>query len=626
MFAFFERLIRATDPPPSGAPPAGLLAFYWHFVRQTKGLYAVLFVTGAMSAGIDTLIPVFMSRVVRLAGEADARAALQTALPGLLVIGALVVIGAPLVFLADSLVRHVALTPGTNILVRWQSHWHVVRQSWPFFQNDFAGRIANRVMGVGGALRETLLASIRAVWFLMIYATTAVGLLTALDWRLALPVLGWFGAYALMLRYFVPRMRDRSKAASLARSLTSGRVVDSFTNILTVKLFARASDEDAYIREAMEINLKATQAEMRLDTMFVVTLSVINTTLLAATSVTAIWLWQSGRLAGAAIALALPLVWRITTVAGWVAWEIASVFENIGTVQEAMLTISAPHTLVDAPDAPALKPGAGEIRFDHVSFGYSTHAPVLRDLNLVIKPGEKIGLIGKSGAGKSTLVNLLLRFYDIDSGTISIDGQDIAKVTQESLRGAIGMVTQDTSLLHRSVGDNIRYGRFDAGDAEVADAARRAHADEFIDGLQDFEGRTGYHAKVGERGVKLSGGQRQRVAIARVILKNAPVLVLDEATSALDSEVEAAIQEQLDGLMQGKTVIAIAHRLSTIARLDRLVVLDGGRIAEEGSHAGLLAQGGIYADLWRRQSGGFLGAVKVEPPALAGNPELIEAR
>ena len=614
MFAYFERLIRAMDPPPPGAPPPGLLAFYWHFVRQTKWLYAVLFVTGAMSAGIDTLLPVFMSKIVKLAGEADPQAALQAALPGLVLIGVLVAVGAPLVFLLDSLVRHVALTPGTNMLVRWQSHWHVVRQSWPFFQNDFAGRISNRVMGVAGALRETMLASIRAVWFLIVYATTALGLLGSLDWHLAMPVLVWFCAYGLMLRWFVPQMRDRSKASSLARSLTSGRVVDAYTNILTVKLFAKASDEDAYIGEALTINLKAMQAEMRLDTMFVVTLSVMNSALITSTAITAVLLWQAGHLPGAAIALALPLVWRITTVAGWVAWEIASVFENIGTVQEAMLTIAVPHTTVDAPNAPELRVGPGAISFDHVSFGYGRDARVLDNLSLHIQPGEKIGLIGKSGAGKSTLVNLLLRFYDIDSGTIRIDGQSVAAVTQESLRGAIGMVTQDTSLLHRSVGENIRYGRRDASQAQVERAAAQAHADGFIASLVDWEGRKGFAAKVGERGVKLSGGQRQRVAIARVILKNAPILVLDEATSALDSEVEAAIQEQLDGLMQGKTVIAIAHRLSTIARLDRLVVMDQGRIMEEGSHAALLEKGGIYADLWRRQSGGFLGDLENAAP------------
>ena len=610
MFAFFQSLIRATDPPPAGtvygAPPAGLAAFYWHFARQTKWLYAALFVTGAMSAGLDTLIPIFMSRVVALAAAANPAAALDAALPGLIGLGAGVLLGLPLVLLLDSLIRHVALTPGSTILVRWQSHWHVVRQSWPFFQNDFAGRIATRVMGVAGPLRETLFAGIRAVWYLGVYASAAIGLLAALDWHLAIPVVAWFAAYALMLWLIVPQMRERSKATSLARSLSTGRLVDSYTNILTVKLFARASDEDEHIREAMNLNMVGLQRESRLDTVFVATLALINTSLLAGTGAFSVWLWQAGKIEGAAIALALPLVWRITTMAGWVAWEIASMFENIGNVQEAMLSIAVPHAMSDAADAGEFVPGRGEIRFDHVRFGYGKDRMVLDDLCLTVRPGEKLGLVGRSGAGKSTLVNLLLRFYDVESGHISIDGQDVKSVTQESLRAAIGMVTQDTSLLHRSIAENIRYGRRAASDAQVEAAARQAHAHEFIMGLDDWENRKGYKARVGERGVKLSGGQRQRIAIARVILKNAPILVLDEATSALDSEIEAAIQEQLVGLMQGKTVIAIAHRLSTIARMDRLVVMDQGRIVEQGTHAALLAQGGIYADLWQRQSGGFL--------------------
>ena len=619
MFAFFENLIRATDPPPPGtvygAPPAGLLAFYWHFVRQTRWLYAALFVTGAMSAGIDTLIPIFMGRVVGLASAANPGLALHTALPGLVALGAGVLLGLPLVLLVDSLIRHVALTPSSTILVRWQSHWHVVRQSWPFFQNDFAGRIATRVMGVAGPLRETMFAGIRAVWYLGVYSVAAIGLLASLDWRLAIPVVVWFAAYALMLRLIVPQMRERSKVTSLARSLSTGRLVDSYTNILTVKLFARASDEDEHIRAAMNQHLVGLQSESRLDTVFVATLAMINTMLLAGTGAFSVWLWQAGKIEGAAIALALPLVWRITTMAGWVAWEIASMFENIGNVQEAMLSIAVPHALSDAPDAPELVPGRGEIRFDHVRFGYGKQRAVLDDLSLTVHAGEKVGLVGRSGAGKSTLVNLLLRFYDVESGQISIDGQDVKSVSQESLRAAIGMVTQDTSLLHRSVAENIRYGRRTASDAQVQDAARQAQAHEFIMGLDDWEGRKGYNARVGERGVKLSGGQRQRIAIARVILKNAPILVLDEATSALDSEIEAAIQEQLTGLMQGKTVIAIAHRLSTIARMDRLVVMDDGRIVEEGTHAALLAQGGIYADLWKRQSGGFLAKQAVQMAA-----------
>ena len=611
MFRFFQNLVPVADPPQrdgrSIAPPNTLLGFYWFYAAQTKWLYAALFATGAVSASLDTLIPVFMGRVVTLAGQSEPATALAAALPGLLLLGAAVVIGMPLTLLLDSLIRHVAITPGTTILARWQAHYHVIRQGWPFFQNDFAGRIATRVMGFAGPMRESILASIRAVWYLLIYATSAVALLASMDWRLCLPVLAWFAFYAGMMRWFVPRLRDRSKATSLTRSLSAGRLVDSYTNILTVKLFARASDEDAHIRDAMLRNKERLQAEMRLDTGFVVALNLMNMSLLAAISVTAISLWYHGAIAGAAIAIALPLVWRITTMAGWVAWEVASIFENIGNVQEAMLSIAVPHALLDKTDAPEFKPGKGELRFENIGFGYGKTTKVIDGLTLAIRPGEKVGLVGRSGAGKSTLVNLLLRFHDVESGRILIDGQDVRDVTQESLRAAIGMVTQDTSLLHRSIAENIRYGRRDASDAQVEAAARQAHAHEFVMGLEDWEGRTGYKAQVGERGVKLSGGQRQRIAIARVILKNAPILVLDEATSALDSEVEAAIQDQLDDLMSGKTVIAIAHRLSTIARMDRLVVMDGGRVVEAGSHAELLAKGGVYASLWARQSGGFLG-------------------
>ena len=611
MFGFFQRLIPITDPPQvdghSVTPPNTLLAFYWFYVRQTRWLYASLLVTGAISASVDTLIPVFIGRVVTLAGTSDRVSAFHAALPSLLLLGGAILIVMPSVLLLDSLIRHVAITPGTTILVRWQAHWHVVRQSWPFFQNDFAGRIASRVMGVAAPIRETILSSIRALWYLLIYASSAVAWLVSMDWRLAMPVLGWFALYMVLMRVLVPQMRDRSKATSLMRSLSSGRIVDSYTNILTVKLFARASDEDAHIREALDRNLTTMQAEMRLDSIFVVCLNLLNLSLLASTSSVAIWLWYIGALHGAAIAVALPLVWRITTMAGWVAWEIASIFENIGAVQEAMLSIAVPHGLEDRKDATELLADRGEIRFQDISFSYGT-ATTIDHLSLTIRPGEKVGLVGRSGAGKSTLVNLLLRFYDLQSGHILIDGQDIRQVKQESLRAAIGMVTQDTSLLHRSIAENIRYGRRDASMEAVMQAAREAHAHDFILALEDWEGRRGYDARVGERGVKLSGGQRQRIAIARVVLKNAPILVLDEATSALDSEVEAAIQEQLDRLMAHKTTIAIAHRLSTIARMDRLVVMDRGAIVEVGSHDQLLQANGIYADLWARQSGGFIGS------------------
>ena len=611
MFKFFETRIRPTAPPP-GAPPPGLLAFYWHFTRQTRRLYLAMFATGLCVALIDTAIPVFIGKLVTLMQAPDRAAAFGAAVPMLLAMAATVLIGRPLAMLADALVRNNAVVPGVTSLIRWQSHWHVVRQSWPFFQNDFAGRIANRVMQTGNAVRESVVSSIRALWYIAIYGVSSLALMGAADWRLAVPTLLWFGGYIFFLRYFVPRMRDRAKLSSEVRSMVMGRVVDSYSNILTVKLFARARDEDEYVRDVIDEHTTAIAQHMRVTTRFMATLSLMNALLLVGTAAIGVVLWAQGQVSAGLVATALPLAWQISSVAGWVSWEVTGIFENVGVVQEGMETIAVQHTLVDAPDARELvvqpAPRGGEIRFEHLTFTYgrADGKRVLDDLNLVIKPGERIGLVGRSGAGKSTLVNLLLRFHEVEHGAIRIDGHDIAKVTQESLRASIGMVTQDTSLLHRSIAANIGYGRPEATLDEIVAAAQRAQAHAFILDLSDWHGRTGYEAHVGERGVKLSGGQRQRVAIARVVLKDAPILVLDEATSALDSEVELAIQEQLLGLMQGKTVIAIAHRLSTIARMDRLVVLEQGRIAEQGTHAELLRLGGHYAKLWSHQSGGFL--------------------
>ena len=604
----FQGSIRGTASPPPGAPPQGLAAFYWHFIRQARGWFAALFAASLAVALLDTVIPLFIGRLVSLMEATDRMAALQAQWPLLAGMVALVLVVRPLVLLIDVAIRHNALIPGATSLIRWQSHWHVIRQSWPFFQNDFAGRIANRVMTTAHALRESTMASIRAVFYIGVYGVASYSLMAAADWRLGVPTLIWFAGYLLFLWYFVPKMRDLARTSSEFRSIVMARVVDSYTNILTVKLFARLADEDAYVRESVDEHQAAMGRHMQLITKFHFSLTVMNALLVVSTATIGIWLWAHGQVGAGIVATALPLAWQVANQAGWVSWEVTGIFENIGVVQEGMQSIAVPHSGTDRKGARPLEVSRGEVRFENATFGYGRQdaAPVLQDLTLEIKPGERVGLVGRSGAGKSTLVNLLLRFHDVESGRILIDGQDVAWVTQESLRAAIGMVTQDTSLLHRSIAANIRYGRPSASDAQVIAAAKKAQAHDFILGLKDWRGKTGYDAHVGERGVKLSGGQRQRIALARVILKDAPILVLDEATSSLDSEVELAIQEELLTLMEGKTVIAIAHRLSTIARMDRLVVLEAGRIVEQGTHTELLRRGGHYEKLWRHQSGGFL--------------------
>ena len=618
MLRRFESLLDPTAPAPDAPPVAGLLRFYWHYIRQARWLTAGLFVGGGVIAMLDAAIPAFIGRVVSLVSTHAPATLWHDAWKQLAAMAAVLLLARPAAMFWQNVMINQVVNPGLSNMIRWQNHWHVVRQSWTFFQNDFAGRISNRVMQTGPALRESLVMTFDAGWYIVVYGSSALLLLVSIDWRLTPPILLWFAGYAIMLRCVVPRLRERSRRVSEMRSNLTGRVVDSYTNILTVKLFARAQDEDAWVREAIDEHTSAFRDQTRMITGYIMILSLMNAALIVSTASVAIWQWSAGRIAVGAVATAMPLAWQLTNIAGWVARSVTAIFENIGTVQDGMRSIAVPRQMPDAPDAVALRVTGGEIRFDHVHFDYGrlraaerdgARLAVLHGIDLTIAPGERVGLVGPSGAGKSTLVNLLLHFYDAERGRILIDGQDIATVTQESLRSQIAMVTQDTSLLHRSIRDNIRYGRPDATEAMIVDAARRAEAEEFILGLQDWHGRTGYDAHVGERGVKLSGGQRQRVALARVIRKDAPILVLDEATSALDSEVEAAIQGQLDTLMEGRTVIAIAHRLSTIARMDRLVVLDRGRIVETGSHRELLAVGGVYARLWHRQSGGFMPAV-----------------
>src|SRR5450631_888950 len=623
MFALFERLLRPTDPPEHPEPPAGLLAFFWHFARQAKWLFVALFVIEMLQALTDSAVPWFMGRIVTLVTTVPPDRFLAVTWPVLTGMALVVLVARPCVALARYLIVNQAIAAPFTGLIRWQAHWHVVRQSWAFFQNDFAGRISNRVMQTGAAVRSTLTASVTALWYILIYALTAIGMMASADLWLTLPILLWFAGYVGLLGYFVPRMRERSKVNSEARSALMGRIVDSYTNILTVKLFARPRDEDLYIRDAIERHTGRFLAAQRLMTVFGTLLNVLNAMLIVGAGALALTLWRQGAVEVGAIAMVLPLTLQLTNMSRQIASQITDIFEDIGVVQEGMMTIAQPLRLVDSADAVPLVVREGRIAFEDVRFGYGREISaredgrerpfaVLEGFSLAVRPGEKIGLVGRSGAGKSTVVNLLLRFFDLESGRILIDGQDISQMTQESLRAQISVVTQDTSLLHRSIRENIRYGRPDASEAEIVEAARLAHAEEFIPDLEDWRGNHGYDAHVGERGVKLSGGQRQRIAIARVILRNAPILVLDEATSALDSEIEAAIQSSLDTLMAGKTVIAIAHRLSTIARMDRLVVLDRGRIVEQGTHAALLHLNGRYAALWRRQSGGFLATTDME--------------
>ena len=614
MFRLFEKALNPTEPPARSQPPAALVAFYWHFARQAKGLFVALFVAGFIVAVLDASIPAFMGYIVTLVTSSKPETLWADSWPMLLAMAVVLLVLRPVAQMVQNLVSNQAIAVNVANMIRWQNHWHVARQSWAFFQNDFAGRIANRVMQTGPAVRESLVALITGVWYILVYGTAALILLASADKWLALPIVLWFAGYILMLRYFVPRMRDRSKEVSEARSWLVGRIVDTYTNILTVKLFARARDEDAYVREAFEEHTGLFYNSLRLNTLFSFCLSTLNAMLVTGTGAMAIVLWMHGKVEVGTVAMALPLSWQIISIAGWVAMRVTEIFENIGVVQEGMMTIAQPIALTDKPDAGMLSVPRGEIEFKDIRFGYGRESGLIDGLSLKVAAGERIGLVGRSGAGKSTLVNLMLRFFDLEDGQLLIDGQDIARATQESLRTQISVVTQDTSLLHRTIRDNIRYGRPDASEAEIVAAAKQAQAHEFILELEDWRHRRGYDAHVGERGVKLSGGQRQRVAIARVILKNAPILVLDEATSSLDSEVEGAIQASLDTLMAGKTVIAIAHRLSTIARMDRLVVLDRGRIVEQGTHAELLRSGGHYAELWRRQSGGFIDSA---PPAQA---------
>jgi ATP-binding cassette subfamily B multidrug efflux pump len=607
MFRWFETRIDPFASAPPGRPPDSIAAFYWHYIKPVWQPFAVLLVVGFVGSLIEVMLMAFVGNLVdMMSAAASPRTFFAENAWTLLFMAFVALIARPLASTVHDLVKNQMISPAVTTRIRWQTHTHVLRQSLGFFQNDFAGRIATRIMQTGASLRESVVQAVDAIWYMAVHVVGALVIFWEADARLVVPLLVWIALYGIVIRVFVPRIQKLSTEASEARSWLTGRVVDSFTNILTVKLFAHAEREEAYAREAMQAHLERHQASLRNLTVMELVLYTLNGALLVSVAGLALWLWSYEAVSMGAITVAMTLSIRIIAMSGWILFTVAGIFENIGVVHEGMQTIARDYEVVDRPDARRLVVTKGEIRFDDVRFHYGKVRGVIEGVSLTIQPGERVGIVGRSGAGKSTLVNLLLRFYDLEAGRILIDGQDISKVTQESLRANIGLVTQDTSLLHRSVMDNILYGRPEAGPADAVAAAKRAHAHEFIEGLEDMNGRQGYDAHVGERGVKLSGGQRQRIAIARVLLKNAPILVLDEATSALDSEVEAAIQESLSELMAGKTVIAIAHRLSTIAAMDRLIIMDGGRIVEQGSHAELLRKGGLYASLWARQSGGFL--------------------
>ncbi|MBK8085979.1 MAG: ABC transporter ATP-binding protein [Devosia sp.] len=606
MFKWFEGRL---DPYPTSEPeqpPGTLLAFCLHYSKGAKRWLIAMAILGAAIAIGEVMLFGFMGSIIDWLSDADRSTFLATEGWKLGLMAVVLLIVLPLLQIVDTQIIHQTLLGNFPQRIRWMAHRYLLRQSMSYFQDEVAGRIGAKLMQTALAVREGVMKLLDVTVFVVVYFAGAVVLAAMSDLWLAVPFLVWLVGYVALLWFFIPRLGKVSEKQADARSLMTGRIVDSYTNIATVKLFSHSRREESYALEAMDEFMGTVHRQMRMVTVLQVVITTMNNVLLAAVVAIGITLWLNGAMTPGAIAVAAALVLRFQGMSQWVMWEMSALFENIGVVRDGISSISLPRVVADKPDARPLGPVKGDIRFERVSFHYGKQSGVIDGLDLAIRSGEKIGLVGRSGAGKSTIVNLLLRFYDRESGQVTIDGTDIATVQQDTLRAQIGVVTQDTSLLHRSVRENILYGRPDATEDEMRAAARLAEADSFIDTLVDLKGRRGYDAHVGERGVKLSGGQRQRIAIARVLLKNAPILVLDEATSALDSEVEAAIQGQLHLLMRGKTVIAIAHRLSTIAAMDRLVVLDKGRIVEQGTHAELIALGGTYSKLWARQSGGFL--------------------
>ena len=582
--------------------------FYWHYVSQVKRSMVLLFFAGSVMAIVDLSIPIFIGKITGFVAHAKSDILPQKDMDAIVVMAVIIIVVRPFIHFFHDLVMNQSIAANFTNLIRWQNHRGLIRQGWSFFQNDFAGRIANRVMQTGPSLRESTVAMFSAVWYLLTYGVSSIVILARQSWELSLPVVFWFILYGGLMRFFIPRLTQRSNLLSKARSGLTGAIVDSYTNIHTVKLFAKSEDEDQFVRDALVSHTSAFRSSLRMVTTWMTSLTILNALLLSATTGIGIWLWRQGIISLGILVTAVPLVWQIANMSGWVANNLSAIFENIGTVQDGMRSVDRPRVMGDARLAKPFVYREGRIEFDRVSFSYHQSDGTIDeikhidDVTIMINPGERVAIVGPSGSGKSTLVSLLLRFFDVGQGRILIDGQDVRELEQESFRQYIGVVSQDTSLLHRSILDNVRYGRQGASRTEVEEALRRARADDFVGNLVDSYGRTGLDAQVGERGIKLSGGQRQRIAIARVFLKNAPILVLDEATSALDSVTEQEIQHELDELMAGRTVIAIAHRISTIAHFDRIIVMANGCISEVGNHQELLEAKGHYAELWARQS------------------------
>lgn len=610
MFKRFENLVDPFEATDLDEPPKGFIAFCWHYSKPVWPVLLVVSVLGALIAILEVTVFTFLGDLVNWLSSSNRETFFEDNQAQLLWMGLVILVMLPIVQVLWELLFHQGLMGTYPMSIRWRAHRYLLRQSVSFYQNDFAGRIANKLMQTAISVREVVTRIVDILVYVAVYFTAALFVVVEANAKLALPFIIWLAAYIVILRVFIPRLKNVSREQADARSIMTGHVVDAYTNIATVKLFSHADREEAYAKKSMTGFLDTVFRQMRLVTVLNSCLSILNLVLLASVGLLSISLWQQDVVTTGDIAIAIALVLRLQGMSQWILWEVSGLFENVGTVQDGISTISREREVMDAPNAGALAVNKGEIAFDKVRFHYGKESGVIDGLDLRIAPGEKVGLIGRSGAGKSTMVNLLLRFYDLEGGKITIDDQDIGQVRQNDLRANIGVVTQDTSLLHRSIMENVSYGRPGVTREEVLEALKKAHALEFTEGLIDKDGNQGLDAQVGERGVKLSGGQRQRIAIARVLLKNAPILVLDEATSALDSEIEAAIQDSLFDLMEGKTVIAIAHRLSTIAAMDRLIVMDQGRIIEEGSHQALLDQGGLYAQLWSHQSGGFLDPVR----------------